>query len=176
MQGIATDSLMISSGQYLRLSLLLPLLLPVLVIVILLGILHLVITTDDPVMRPAGVGETLRELAVDGTRSGVWPAYALWCLGFLLWTARFPADRLRRAMWFAPLSFAPLAGIAWVVAQPLVGRARDLQDMIIGGGAYLVAGLVGGYLVVLLVYAFEQLGFATKLVRRSPPTAIPSGV
>ena len=167
---------MITAGQYLRLALLLPILLPALFIVILLGVLNLAFGSSDPVSRPPGIGEFLREIAVNGTRLGVWPAYAIWCLGFLAWTARFPADRVRRALWWGPLAFGPLAGIAWAVAQPIIGRVRPLDDTIIGGTVVAVVFTGIGYIFVVVALALEQLGISKKLIRRPAPNAISPGV
>lgn len=145
---------MIGLGTYWRSALLLPVLAPVILIVVFGGLLNLVFASDDPVMRPMSVGEMFKELFVDGTRSGVWPAYALWCAGFLLSTRRFTAERIRRVLWWAPLTFAPLAAVFWVASEIARGRSRELSAYAIGIVAYLVVSTAAGYIAVAFAHVF----------------------
>jgi hypothetical protein len=158
-----------SLGTYWRLALLLPVLGPVLLIAVAGGILHLANSSTDPADRPESVGAMLRDLAVEGTRTAVWPAYAVWCAGFLIGTRRFPAPRLRRALWFAPLSYAPLLAALWAATDAALGRNRDVGEYAIIAGVLLVAALLAGYVAMLLAWAFEQLGLRTGLVRPAAP-------
>jgi hypothetical protein len=154
-----------SLGTYWRLALLLPVAGPFLLVGIVSGLLSLAFPPDPG----EGPGDALRELAVDGIKSGLWPAYGLWCACFLWWTRRFDGARLKRAMWLAPATFAPLAPMVWMVFEMARGRSRNVEDYALGLVFYLVASLVAGYSAVVAARLLERIGVAAGLVRRPAP-------